>query len=120
MTKLKIHYDGWVVLPAAVRRRFGVTTGDQLDAEWTPNGLLLRSAHSGQPANDQLVEVEPEEEPEVDNVVAVTPAKRPAKKPAKKSTAKKPVKATAASAKSGARLAASTIPRARGRRKATA
>ena len=47
MPSAKLHYDGWVAIPATMRRRLGVDTGDKLDLELTENGLLLRNPNSG-------------------------------------------------------------------------
>jgi AbrB family looped-hinge helix DNA binding protein len=35
MTKVRINYDGWLALPAAVRERLGLSTGDELELELT-------------------------------------------------------------------------------------
>jgi AbrB family looped-hinge helix DNA binding protein len=58
MTRLKIHYDGWLALPAAVRRKLGLATGDELEVEVVAEGLLLRTAKR----DTRPVESEPEEE----------------------------------------------------------
>lgn len=117
MTKVKLHFDGWLALPAAIRRRMGVTTGDQLEVEWTDGGLLLRSpgAAQSEDAHDK-----PEVEAETIVLEAPAVAKKP---PAKKTAVKKPVaapksKPSGTRARPTGKLAASTIPKARGRRKA--
>ena len=102
MTKLKLHYDGWIALPATVRRRMGITTGDQLEADWVEGGLLLRSPNAGGAVKAEVVEVMPQK-----SVV-----KKAAAEPKKNVAVSRP--------KSMGKLAASTIPKARGRRKAAA
>lgn len=102
MTKLKLHFDGWLALPATARRRLGVTTGDQLEAEWTDGGLLIKNPKVGLASTQADLE---------DDAIATIVAEKPAPKPKKVA----PVRSNASN-----KLAASTIPRARGRRKAAA
>src|SRR3954447_16556139 len=45
MTRVRINYDGWLSLPTAVRRKLGLTTGDQLAL--SDGGILLRPVRSG-------------------------------------------------------------------------
>jgi AbrB family looped-hinge helix DNA binding protein len=45
MTKVRINYDGWLALPAAVRERLGLSTGDEL--ELADEGVLLRPLRAG-------------------------------------------------------------------------
>ena len=42
MTKVRVSYDGWLALPAAVRKRLGLSTGDELGLELVDGGVLLR------------------------------------------------------------------------------
>jgi AbrB family looped-hinge helix DNA binding protein len=74
MTRLKIHYDGWLALPAAVRRKLGLATGDELEVEVVAEGILLRTAKRGA----QPVESEPVEEEEPPAPAAPAPAPAPA------------------------------------------
>jgi AbrB family looped-hinge helix DNA binding protein len=76
MTRLKIHYDGWLALPAAVRRKLGLATGDELEVEVVAEGLLLRTAKRG----TRPVESELEEEEQPAPAVAA-PAPAPAREP---------------------------------------
>jgi hypothetical protein len=41
MPKLRVYHDGWLALPAAVRRKLGLSTGAQLELELT-GGVVLR------------------------------------------------------------------------------
>ncbi|MCB1835016.1 MAG: AbrB/MazE/SpoVT family DNA-binding domain-containing protein, partial [Geminicoccaceae bacterium] len=43
MAKLKVHYDGWICLPATIRRRLGISSGDELDIDYAEGGLVIRS-----------------------------------------------------------------------------
>ena len=42
MTALKLHYDGWLKLPAHLQRALDVATGDLLEVERGMGGLVLR------------------------------------------------------------------------------
>ena len=43
MAGLKIHYDGWVKLPAALLRALGAKSGDTIEVEPREGGLVLRA-----------------------------------------------------------------------------
>jgi AbrB family looped-hinge helix DNA binding protein len=47
MTRVRINYDGWLSLPAAVRRELGLGTGDQLEVELADGGVVLRPVRPG-------------------------------------------------------------------------
>ena len=50
MATLKLHYDGWLVLPAGLRRALELESGDRLEAELVDGAIVLRPAKgSGQP-----------------------------------------------------------------------
>jgi hypothetical protein len=42
MTILKLHYDGWLKLPADLQRVLGAATGDLFEIVPTEDGLVLR------------------------------------------------------------------------------
>ena len=42
MPKVRLNYDGWLTLPAAIRRALGMDTGDQLDVEVVDGRIVLR------------------------------------------------------------------------------
>jgi bifunctional DNA-binding transcriptional regulator/antitoxin component of YhaV-PrlF toxin-antitoxin module len=44
VTRLKIHYDGWLALPPALRRQLGLGTNDLLEAELVDGAIVLRPA----------------------------------------------------------------------------
>ena len=44
MPTLKLHYNGWVALPTAVRQQLGLNSGDQLDVALVDGTIVLRLA----------------------------------------------------------------------------
>jgi bifunctional DNA-binding transcriptional regulator/antitoxin component of YhaV-PrlF toxin-antitoxin module len=44
MAMLRLHYDGWLALPADLRRKLGLTSGDRLEAELAQGAIVLRPA----------------------------------------------------------------------------
>jgi antitoxin component of MazEF toxin-antitoxin module len=44
MSKVQLHYDGWVTLPAAALKKLGLSTGDRLEAEVADGAIVLRPA----------------------------------------------------------------------------
>ncbi len=42
MPKVRVNYEGWIALPASVRQRFGISTGDQLELEVIDGRISLR------------------------------------------------------------------------------
>jgi AbrB family looped-hinge helix DNA binding protein len=42
MSTVRLNYDGWLALPATVRQRLGLTTGDRLDLELVDGAITLR------------------------------------------------------------------------------
>src|SRR3954453_2335101 len=44
MATLRIHYEGWVALPEAFRRKLGLERGDDLEAELVEGTIVLRRA----------------------------------------------------------------------------
>src|SRR3954447_23179182 len=73
MSTIQVHYDGWLALPEAVRRKLGVGTGDRLEVEVADGTVVLRPARRADTAGqavpepavaaEQSVEVVPEPEP---------------------------------------------------------
>ena len=112
MPTIQVHYDGWLALPEAVRRKLGVGTGDRLEVEVTDGAVVLRPARrtgaagraAPEPAAtaaEQPVEAAPE------------PAQAAAPAPTVKRGAGRPRKASAD-------VAPTSSPEARGRRKGAA
>jgi bifunctional DNA-binding transcriptional regulator/antitoxin component of YhaV-PrlF toxin-antitoxin module len=44
MSTVQLRYDGWVTLPAAALKKFGLSTGDHLEVEMTGDAIVLRRA----------------------------------------------------------------------------
>jgi antitoxin component of MazEF toxin-antitoxin module len=42
MPTIKLHYDGWMALPAGLRQALGLNSGDRLKAELVDGALVLR------------------------------------------------------------------------------
>ena len=84
MAILKLHYDGWLTLPADLRRLLDLETGDRLQAELVDGAIVLR------PASAKRAPAQPEPATGVqggvvaaaaDNLAA--PVKRPRGRPRK-------------------------------------
>jgi AbrB family looped-hinge helix DNA binding protein len=75
MPTVKLHPEGWLSLPDAVRRKLGVESGDTLEVQVVGNSAILR------PAKGKAASAEPEaaaEETAPSSAEAETPA--PAKR----------------------------------------
>ncbi len=83
MTILKLHYDGWLALPADFRRKLGLGKGQALEAQLVGGTIVLRPA--GMKAAE-AVEVEPEPEP-APAVMEPAAAEAPAKPRARRKQA---------------------------------
>jgi AbrB family looped-hinge helix DNA binding protein len=46
MPKVRVNYDGWIALPAAVRQKLALSTGDQLDLELSGETVILRRSEA--------------------------------------------------------------------------
>jgi AbrB family looped-hinge helix DNA binding protein len=44
MSTLKLHYEGWLALPAGFRQKLGLKSGDRLEAELAGGTITLRPA----------------------------------------------------------------------------
>ena len=79
---IQMHYDGWLALPAAVRQKLGVTTGDQLEVEFTGGTVVLRPARrTNAVAADRAA---PEPDITAEQPVEAAPAPAAASSPAAK------------------------------------
>jgi bifunctional DNA-binding transcriptional regulator/antitoxin component of YhaV-PrlF toxin-antitoxin module len=47
LTTLKLHYDGWLALPAGLRQRLGLGSGARLEADLVDGAIVLRPAAKG-------------------------------------------------------------------------
>jgi bifunctional DNA-binding transcriptional regulator/antitoxin component of YhaV-PrlF toxin-antitoxin module len=94
MAQVQLHYDGWLALPAVVRERLGVATGDRLEVELAGDTAVLRRTHragaAGRAATEAAAagERRPEDEPAEPAPVAApaVPVKRGPGRPRKVST----------------------------------
>ena len=50
MATLKLHYDGWLVLPIGLRRALELESGDRLNAELVDGAIVLRPTKGKRPA----------------------------------------------------------------------
>ena len=48
MPTVRLNYDGWLAVPAAMRQKLGLGTGDQLELELIDGGIVLRPRRPGQ------------------------------------------------------------------------
>ena len=44
MTTIKLHYDGWLTLPAGLRQTLGLNSGDRIEVTLVDGALVLRPA----------------------------------------------------------------------------
>jgi AbrB family looped-hinge helix DNA binding protein len=77
MATLKVHYQGWVSLPAVLRQKLGLSNGDRLEADLVDGAIVLRpAAKARRPARHER---EAADSPAADTV----PAKRKPGRPRK-------------------------------------
>ncbi len=48
MARVKVHYEGWVALPANFRRSLGLEAGGELEAEMVNGTIVLRPARGAE------------------------------------------------------------------------
>src|SRR4051794_18509170 len=72
MSTVRLNYDGWLALPAAMRQKLGVTTGDLLELELSSGTVTLRPWRPGGVVDRQAAELP----------VAITEPTAPAPPPA--------------------------------------
>jgi hypothetical protein len=85
LATLKLHYDGWLVLPASLRQSLDLKTGDRLEAELVDGAIVLRSTHGKRAPAEPAMAVG---SPAVTSAAApsagtTVPAKRPRGRPRK-------------------------------------
>ena len=61
MSKVQLRYDGWVTLPAAALKKFGLSTGDRLQVELTNDAIVLRRAQKSSASERATAKPVPEE-----------------------------------------------------------
>jgi AbrB family looped-hinge helix DNA binding protein len=67
MTTLKMHYDGWISLPAVLRQQLGLHSGARLEVHLVDGAIALR------PANGQRAPAEPKQAVEPPAVASAPP-----------------------------------------------
>ena len=92
LATLKLHYDGWLVLPAGLRRMLDLKSGDRLVAELVDGAIVLRPAHGQRAPAVPAQAVEP---PVVasappPSLGTVLPQKRPRGRPRKVQAVERP------------------------------
>src|SRR4051794_11706955 len=73
VTTLKLHYDGWLALPAALRRKLGLGDGAALELELVDGTIVLRPSGGGR---GSAIEREEATEPPVDPASLAPPSPR--------------------------------------------
>ena len=64
MSTIQMHYDGWLTLPAAMRQKLGLGTGDRLELELVGDTVVLRRARRSSAVEPATTEPEPMPEAE--------------------------------------------------------
>jgi AbrB family looped-hinge helix DNA binding protein len=60
MATLKVHYEGWVSLPSALRQKLGLGSGDRLEADLADGAIVLRpAAKARRPARHEREAADP-------------------------------------------------------------
>ena len=88
MPTLKLHYEGWVSLPVALRQQLGLNSGDRLDVELVDGTIMLRpTAKVRRPApragRGAVIEPPALETPETLTLTDAVPARRKPGRPRK-------------------------------------
>ena len=76
MSTIQMRYDGWLTLPAAVRQKLGLGTGDRLELELVGDTVVLRRARRSSAAEPATTEPEPV--PETEQLPVEAAAEEPA------------------------------------------
>ena len=89
MSTLKLHYDGWLVLPAGLRRALELESGDRLKAELMGGAIVLRPAKKKRSATkpEKVAELPAAASAPAPSPEAPAVAKRPRGRPRKVPTA---------------------------------
>jgi bifunctional DNA-binding transcriptional regulator/antitoxin component of YhaV-PrlF toxin-antitoxin module len=85
LATVKLHYDGWLALPAGLRQSLYLRSGDRLEAKLVDGTIVLRPAKKTRaPAKPaQAVEAAPVASASAPAATTVVPAKRPRGRPRK-------------------------------------
>ena len=88
MPTLKLHYEGWVSLPAVLRQQLGLNSGDRLDVDLVDGTIVLRPAATTKrpaPREDQaaVIDSPAPDAPETRTLTDAMPARRKPGRPRK-------------------------------------
>ena len=88
MPTLKLHYEGWVSLPAVLRQQLGLNSGDRLDVDLVDGTIVLRPAATTKrpaPREDQaaVIDSPAPDAPETLTLTDAMPARRKPGRPRK-------------------------------------
>ena len=88
MPTLKLHYEGWVSLPTALRQQLGLNSGDRLEVDLVDGTIVLRPAATTKrspPREDQAVAIDSPapDAPETLTLTDAVPARRKPGRPRK-------------------------------------
>ena len=88
MPTLKLHYEGWVSLPAALRQQLGLNSGDRLEVDLVDGTIVLRPAATTKrpaPREDQAAAINSPapDAPETLTLTDAVPARRKPGRPRK-------------------------------------
>src|SRR4051812_11582996 len=57
MPTVRLNYDGWLALPAGMRQKLGISTGDQLELELVDGSITVRPRRGGTVIDRQAAEL---------------------------------------------------------------
>ena len=78
MPRLRLHYDGWLFLPAHFRQQLNLHSGDDLDAELVDGTIVLRPSRGSAKAQREDVPTEAMPAPSALAAAALSPEQLPA------------------------------------------
>ncbi len=90
--RLKVHYDGWIALPAGLRQQLKLNSGDRLDAQLVAGAIVLRPVHGKRtPAEpEQAIKSPAVTLAPAPSLETAVPQKRPRGRPRKVQTTERP------------------------------
>jgi AbrB family looped-hinge helix DNA binding protein len=92
MTTLKVHYEGWISLPAALRRELGLSSGDRLEVHLVDGAIMLRPTKGARAPTDReaAIELPAVASAPAPSLKTAVPQKRPRGRPRKVQTIERP------------------------------
>ena len=113
MAKVRVNHDGWLALPAAIRKRLGLSTGDELELELSDGDIVLRPVRSRSVAGEAAPVPATMAEPSVPSTPSAAAATAPMVKRGPGRPRETP-RSPAADARRGGRREAAASPGPRG------